>query len=47
MADLLRQFPCQVEGDAFERRVFDEVVEVVGEVLEDEAQVVPELKIPE
>ena len=39
-AELLREFAREVEGDAAEVGVAEQVVEVVGEELEDEAEVV-------
>lgn len=39
-AQLLSKLSCEVEGDASEVGVSEEVVQVVGEQLEDQAQVV-------
>ena len=40
VADLLRELPDQVEADALEARIPDQIVQVVAQVLKDQAQVV-------
>lgn len=45
-AELLRQLPGQVQRDAAEVGVAQEVVQVVGQQLEHQAQVVPEHEVP-
>ena len=44
-AQLLRELPREVEGDTAEVRVPQQVVEVVGEQLEDQTQVVAEHEV--
>lgn len=45
-AELLRQFPSQVQRDSTEVCVAQEVVQVVGKQFENQAQVVPEHEVP-
>ena len=45
-AELLGEFARQVEGNSAEVGVAQQIVEVVGEELKDEAQVVPPHKVP-
>jgi len=45
-AQLLGELPRQVEGDAAEVGVPQQVVQVVGEHLEHQAEVVPEHEVP-
>lgn len=45
-AELLRQLPRQVQRDAAEVCVAQEVIQVVGEQLKHQAQVVPEHEVP-